>query len=217
VTAYNNCFNFNGTSNPTYSVSNYYCSLIKRDPLTGDRAEVASLYLNLGTLKTQGVDVAVSWAHDLGPGSFSVRSNLSYLIEYKYQPDATQPEADARGTLDKGGQYKYRLLTDLGYRFHNDFNVGLQWRHLPSVNDASLALNPSSTVLGTGAYDLFNLSAGYNLGKYQLRVGVDNLLDKAPPVVGANPSANDTNSNQTNAQYYDVLGRRFYVGVKAKF
>ncbi|MEY4762325.1 MAG: hypothetical protein RLZZ200_2181, partial [Pseudomonadota bacterium] len=173
VTAYNNCFNFNGKSNPNYDVNNYYCSLIKRDPITGDRAEVASLYLNLGTLKTQGVDLAVSWAHDIGPGSFSVRSNLSYLLEYKYQPDATQPEADARGTLDKGGQYKYRLLTDFGYRFHNDFNVGLQWRHLPSVNDASLALNPSSTVLGTGAYDLFNLSAGYSLGKYQLRVGVD--------------------------------------------
>jgi outer membrane receptor protein involved in Fe transport len=50
-----------------------------------------------------------------------------------------------------------------------------------------------------------------------LRVGVDNLLDKAPPVVGANPAAKDTNSNQTNAQFYDVLGRRFYVGVKAKF
>jgi len=45
---------------------------------------------------------------------------------------------------------------------------------------------------------VFNLNLGYNWGKYKLRLGIENLLDKDPPV-------------------YGTLGRRYYVGVKASF
>jgi outer membrane receptor protein involved in Fe transport len=47
-------------------------------------------------------------------------------------------------------------------------------------------------------------------------VGVDNLLDKEPPVVGANPGVNNAKGS-TSPGYYDVLGRRYYVGAKARF
>jgi outer membrane receptor protein involved in Fe transport len=47
-------------------------------------------------------------------------------------------------------------------------------------------------------------------------VGIDNLLDKQPPAVQRNPGLT-TASNVTNAGFYDVLGRRYYLGVKATF
>jgi iron complex outermembrane recepter protein len=216
TTAYNNCFNFNGTSNPTYSVSNQFCQLIGRDPITGDRAQVNSLYLNLGELKTSGIDIALAWSHDLGPGQFLANLTANYLINYEYQPDPTAPFNDATGTLDQGGQYDYRVLTTLEYRW-SGFNAGMMWRYLPSVENAAKAILPTTTIEGTSSYSVFNVFGGYNFGKVQLRAGIDNLFNKDPPIVGANPSQGDTNSDQTNLSFYDGLGRRYYVGMKVSF
>ena len=47
----------------------------------------------------------------------------------------------------------------------------------------------------------------------ELRGGIDNLLNAWPVWVGANAST--TAIGQTNANY-DTIGRRFYLGVKAK-
>jgi hypothetical protein len=46
-------------------------------------------------------------------------------------------------------------------------------------------------------------------------MGVDNLTDEQPPVVGARPG--DNNAEVTRADYYDILGRRAFVGVTARF
>ena len=214
-TAYYNCLNANGTSNPTYDFNNTFCQLIQRNGTTGDRENVNSLFLNLGALETRGVDVAVNWARDIGPGRFNVNTTLNYLDTFEYQPDPTAPVRDATGTFDQGGQFDYRLLTNLGYRW-GAFNVGLQWRHLPSIDSLDSALLPTTTVTGAGSYNMFNLSGGWDLGKVQLRAGIDNVFDKDPLIVGANPGI-DTNSNQTNLSFYDGLGRRFYMGAKVSF
>lgn len=215
-TAYYNCLNANGTSNPTYDFNNPYCQLISRNGTTGDRENVNSLYLNLGKLRTRGIDMAVNWRGDVGPGSLTAGTAVNYLLQYKYQPDSTAPFRDARGTLDQGGQYKYRALTTVGYSM-GAFNVGVQWRFLPGVDAADKALLPTTKVTGTGAYSLFNLSGGWDLGTVKLRAGIDNVLNRSLPIVGANLAAGDTNSNQTNLNFYDGLGRRFYIGAKATF
>jgi iron complex outermembrane recepter protein len=223
ITVYNNCFNFDGASNPNYDVNNPSCKLIARDPITGDRATVIALYKNLGTLLTQGIDLSINWAHDLGPGLLSLGTSINYLQKYEYQTSPTSPLVDAKGTLDTvggaasfGGLYDWRATSRVGYSWAG-LSVGLDWIHLPSIKDASASTNPTTKILPVSSYDLFNLSANYGfLDKYSVRVGIDNLLDKDPPVVGANPGVT-TSSNVTNTGFYDVLGRRFYVGVKASF
>jgi iron complex outermembrane recepter protein len=212
-TAYYNCLNANGTSNPTYDFNNPYCQLIDRNGTTGDRENVDSLFLNLGKLKTRGVDVTVGWRGNVGPGMLTANTTVNYLDQYKYQPDPTAPFRDAKGTLDQGGQFDFRLLTNVGYAW-DKFNVGLQWRFLPSVDNSAKALQPLTTVKGTGAYSLFNLNAGWDLGSVQIRGGIDNLLNRKPSIVGANPTVGDSNSDQTNLSFYDGLGRRFYLGMK---
>jgi outer membrane receptor for ferrienterochelin and colicin len=216
TTAYNNCFNYNGTSNPTYDPQNQFCRLIGRNTITGDREQVQSLYLNLGTLKTSGVDVSFDWNGDIGPGIFRANVALNYLINYEYQPDPSAPFNDATGTLDQGGQYDYRVNTTLGYRFSN-FDVGVSWQHLPRVENAAKAILPTTTIQSTGGYEMFNLFGSYTWDNLQFRAGIDNVLDRQPPIVGANPAAQDTNSDQTNLSFYDGLGRRYYVGLKVSF
>ena len=148
-TAYYNCLNANGTSNPTYDFNNTYCQLIDRNGTTGDRENVDSLFLNLGKVRTRGIDVSVGWRGDVGPGTLTAGTAINYLLQYKYQPDSTAPFRDAKGTLDQGGQYDYRALTTVGYSM-GAFDVGLQWRFLPGIDAADKALLPNTTVGGAG-------------------------------------------------------------------
>jgi outer membrane receptor for ferrienterochelin and colicin len=212
-TAYSNCLNANGTTNPTYDFNNLFCQLIDRNGITGDRENVDSVFLNLGKLKTRGVDLSIGWRGQVGPGTLSAGTSLNYLDQYKYQPDPAAPFRNAKGTLDQGGQFDYRMLTNVGYSFGN-FDVGLQWRFLPSVENSAKALLPTTTVESTGSYSMFNLTAGWDLGSVQFRAGIDNVLDRGPSIVGANNAVGDTNSDQTNLNFYDGLGRRFFVGAK---
>ena len=212
TTVYGRCFN--PATNPTYSVTNEACQLIARNPITGDREQTIAAYSNLGTIDTAGVDLSAAWNLDVGPGNFAVNSTLSWLSKYDYQPVAGGATNVAKGTLDQGGQYDYRLLTNFSYRV-SDVNVGLQWRHLPAVESAAKGIAPTTTQEGTGTYDVFGLTASYNMGKVTFRAGIDNLLNKAPPSLNFIPGG-DSNTDNTNPSFYDILGRRFFVGVKAK-
>jgi iron complex outermembrane recepter protein len=219
TTVYNNCFNYNGVSNPTYSVSNPSCQLIQRNPITGDRASVTALYSNLGTLTTQGLDLGLNWAHEVGPGLLALGTEATYLSEYLYQTSPTSATVNARGTLDTvggaaglGGLFDYRALSHANYTW-NALSVGLNWEFLSSIKDASASRNPATKVKGVPAYNLFGLTSSYDFGKVTVRFGIDNLLDKQPLIVGANPGVT-TASSTTNPGLYDPLGRRFYIGVK---
>jgi iron complex outermembrane recepter protein len=224
ITVYNTCFNSDGKSNPTYDITNAACQLIQRNPITGDRASVTALYSNLGTLTTQGVDFALNWAHDLGPGTLALGTSVTWINKFTYQTSATSPLVDAKGTLDPipaaggvtGGIFTYRTLSHAGYTW-NGLTGTLTWQHLPSVRSAAASVDPTTKIQGAPHYDLLFFGANYDLNTtYSLRFGIDNLLDKQPPSVNANPGLT-TSSNVTNEGYYDILGRRFYLGVKAQF
>jgi iron complex outermembrane recepter protein len=218
--AYQQCFNSNGSSNPTLSYTgNPYCALIKRNVQSGERASVDAPFINTGSLKTHGVDVSVNWTKDIGSGSFFINSLMTFLGSYDVQdtPDsAVVHEKDTLQTLD-GAQFKYKMTNLFGYNFAGGkANIGLQWRYLPSIRDESLARTPTSNTFPVDSYQTFNMFAGYSVNdKISLRMGIDNLTDVQPNIVGANPT--DNNAEVTRADYYDVLGRRWYVGVKATF
>jgi outer membrane receptor protein involved in Fe transport len=216
ATVYNNCFNWDGSTNPTYDVGNSWCQMIRRNPVTGDREEVDAPFYNLGTQTTSGYDFNVNYSMDLGPGTFNVNSTLNILDEYEYQVAPGDIIIDAKGTLDRGGLFDYQALTRFSY-FWDNFNVGLTWRHLDSAESAAAAQSPNTTILGPGSYDMFNLSGGYNWNNYSLRFGVDNLFDEDPELTSSNPAGGDTNTDSTNPGLYDLLGRRYYVGLKVSF
>jgi outer membrane receptor protein involved in Fe transport len=212
---YQQCFNANGTSNPAlaYNDPGGWCKLIKRNVSTGERAQVAALFVNSGTLETQGVDIAVNWRK----GPFYINSLITYLDKYDVQDVKNGAVVHVAGTFDRDGQFDYKLNTTLGYNFTGGkAQVGLTWRYLPSVKDESASRNPATTVSGVGSYQNFGLFAGYSLNpKMQLTMGIDNLADKQPPVYGYTTA--DHNAEVTRADYYDILGRRYYTGIKISF
>jgi outer membrane receptor protein involved in Fe transport len=230
---YEQCFNANGTSNPTYTENDPggYCRLIGRQPVTGERDTVQAPFVNQGALETSGVDLQLNWRADMGGGgSFYINSMVSVLTEYKIQDSPAEPFLEAKGTLAEGGQYDYRMNNTFGYDFGGGrASVGIRWMHLPEVKSDAALRSPTTRVLGVDAYDLFSLFGGYDVTeRIQLRGGIDNLLDEQPPVVNRDPGTNpalgcpgspacNNNSANTNTQFYDILGRRAYIALKMNF
>lgn len=225
TTVYENCFNASGTSNPTYSLNDPggFCGLIVRDPVTGGRATVQAPYFNLGTIKTSGIDVQYTWRagfDDMGlssvPGSMIVNLSGTYLLEYQTQNVPGGVFYENKGSMAQNGQYDYRWNLGVNYLV-GDWNVGLGWQYLPSAENAVYPVTPTTTLQGPGSYSLFNLSANWTVNDtVALRFGVDNLFDVAPQVVGRDPGFNEANGS-TAPNAYDVLGRRYYAGVKLSF
>jgi iron complex outermembrane recepter protein len=225
TTVYENCFNVNGLTNPTYSINDPggFCAMIKRDGVTGGRVSVDAPYLNLGSIETEGVDAQINWRAafaDMGlqviPGTLSAGISVNYLLSFKTQNTPTTPFVENEGTLAQAGQYKYIGISNLGYAV-GDWNFNLSWRYLPAVDNAARATNPTATPQGAHSYSLFDLSAGWAMtDTIALRLGIDNLLDRDPEVVGFDPNVTNA-KGLTNAGYYDILGRRAYLGVKLNF
>jgi outer membrane receptor protein involved in Fe transport len=223
VFVYEQCFNANGSSNPTFSLDDPggFCRKIQRNPINGERSRVDAPFFNTGILETTGLDVTAAWSVDFGPGSFSINSTATFLDRFETQDNPTAQVFDAAGTLDQGGQYDYRIVTTTSYAFAKA-QVGLQWRHYPSIKDDDAARSPNTRLLPVDSYNVFNLFSRFQINeKMEFRGGIDNLLDEEPPVVGADPGTAtlpiDRNLGDTDSGFYDVLGRRMYVGIQMNF
>jgi iron complex outermembrane receptor protein len=216
---YSQCFNANGTSNPNYLYNDPggFCKLVKRNVTTGDRASVDASFQNAGVLHTTGMDVALNWTKDIGMGSFYISPLLTILSRYDIQDAPTSAVIHVRDTFDQGGQFKYKLTNTFGFNFGGGkASVGLQWRYLPGIRDESASRNPLTTTFPVGSYKVLNLFSNYTVNERMgLRMGIDNLMDEQPLIYGSTPT--DRNAEQTRPDYYDVLGRRVYVGVSWNF
>ena len=219
VTVYQNCFNYNGASNPNYDPNNSFCQLIVRQSSNGGRAYTFGLYSNLGTLTTKGLDFTFNWraalddmmGHGL-PGSLNFYVSGTKLLSYEQQ---TAPSAAVNRVDGTGTYFSYRTVTGLGYSA-GPASVQLQWLHLPKTRNSIAASQPTTTIEPTRQYDTFNLSGGFEFSKdFSMRLGVENLFDRDPPVVGAQPGITN-GTGATNPSVYDVLGRRYFLSLKAR-
>ena len=224
-------------TNPTSDINHSACQRMIRNPATGGLRFTDVSYINTGESTVEGVDLQLNWdtaLSDIGmdriPGFFRVNLLVSTLLDLKTQPDVGQPFIDWKGTLgpDPGtsfnnGAFDYRVFTNFGYSV-DPWNFSLRWRHLPSAESVQRAIAGSNPIpfLGVGSYDVFDLSGSRAMGdRFDLRFGVDNLLDEEPAITGAQDSTggNRPTSGQgtTEAGFYDILGRRLFVGFQMSF
>ncbi|MEO0061873.1 MAG: hypothetical protein RLZZ08_433 [Pseudomonadota bacterium] len=233
---YQQCFNADGASNPTYSAANEFCQLILRRPNDGGWVSTTAQYRNLGLVSTAGYDATLDWAipaPGIGgdTGSFGLNVNFTYLDKYEFQLTETSPVLDyanSSGTVNVltppfGSQFRWKTFTTASYNF-GPGSLSLTWRHLPKTRNVARVLNPTATQQDTPAYDWFGLNARVELMKsVEFRVGVDNLFDRKPPRTGVNTAttgrvgAYNSAAGLTDAGAYDVIGRSFYLGATLAF
>jgi outer membrane receptor protein involved in Fe transport len=202
------------------AAGNPFCALIQREyvggaPLTpgnfGADRKFSARYINQGGIESEGIDVQVDWGRSLGAmGAFNMNVQASFLDKYATAAFPGAEFIDYTGTTNNSS-FDYLLLSNFTYT-RGAMNVGLRWQHLPSLDPAPDA---PGNALGVDSHDQFDLYGSWSFGdRYQLRGGIDNLLNADPEWVGRTTSNNAVGT--TNATY-DQVGRQFFVGLTIDF
>lgn len=221
LSALSKCYNLDG-SNPSYSIDNQFCQLLSRDA-NGLLELIQTPYLNLGGLKTKGVDVQLDWRADLADmglesvgGTLFFNTGVGYLLEYSVQTLPGSAFQDFKGTNTIAANHtvsntfpEWKALTTLGYAV-GPATVSVRWRYQDAMADVTSITTPATPGVGVAPYNLFDLSASYDVSDtWQLRVGVTNLTDEGPVTVSSSQTGTDTS-------VFDVLGRSYYMGVRVR-
>ena len=107
----------------------------------------------------------------------------------------------------------------------HDLDVSLTWRYINAVKVeytssqlSNSGVDPSYGDIRVPSFSYFDLSAAYHLNNVTLRLGVNNVFDKSPPLVGASEIGKVVfGENNTYPQIYDSLGRFIHMSIMAKF
>lgn len=228
---------FDPAFNPRLEVT-AACSAIRRNTTTGQlsgpTATTAGLPLtlsNLGWIRTDGIDLAVNYRRDLGfarlalsfngnwTGSSKFRATPSSITRecvgyYSTNCNAFGYNATTNGAIQPEFSWNQRTTLSFG-----PADVSLLWRHIDGVRYEPIA---TSTILPQfariKAHDYFDLSSRVEVSeRLALTFTVTNLLDKQPPIVGANAGPSSFNAGNTYPSTYDVLGRRYSVSARVTF
>ncbi|MEO0032147.1 MAG: hypothetical protein RIS94_1905 [Pseudomonadota bacterium] len=196
------------------------CQSIHRNPLDGSlsgdtHVGVPSTYANVGALRARGIDVGFNYRH--GP-----RDAFHYSVGFMgtYQIKNTTVIGDT--VIECAGKFgadcdtptpKWKHNATLGFGW-KPVDFSLRWRLIGSTNQDS-----STDILRShiGAVSYFDATANINVNeKFTFTLGVLNLADKKPPIVGDTSGATSV-AGSTFPTVYDVLGRSFFARVTANF
>jgi outer membrane receptor protein involved in Fe transport len=204
--------------------------------------------VNIGSILERGLDVDLSYSVDIGSlGKIRTALVGTYIDKYQVTPIAASP-ASSYNCSGLYGATCSSFFTGAGipiFRWRDTLrttwstpwsglDVSLAWRYFSPVKAELLSSNPNLAAGGGGTIanggisstdafissrSYFDLTAAMKLGdKVTLRLGVNNILDKDPPIIGSStlPGAPAGNGN-TFPQVYDSLGRFIFGEIIAQF
>jgi iron complex outermembrane receptor protein len=228
----------NQTLNPLF------CSLVHRDSSgsiwRSANGFVTDLPRNIGGSSTKGVDFGASYSMNIGRwGGLSFNMTGTYLIKLITDTGVSTPYdcAGLYGLVCSGGgtlsgpNPKWRHKARLTWNAPDGIGVSVQWRHFSHVDIDLSSSQPGLTgpfspfIAKIPQQNYFDLALTAKVGDhYQFRLGINNLLDKAPPIIGSNGSTSNINAcpgvfcnGNTFPGTYDALGRYIFAGVTLDF
>jgi iron complex outermembrane receptor protein len=235
-TIINNCIT---TGDPVF------CSAIHRDPngslFRTNAGFITDTNVNFGSLTTRGVDAKVNYRLPIDNfGSLLFNLEGTRLINLGVQPLTGGPAYDCAGyfgTTCGAPNAKWRHVFNTTWATPwSGFDLTARWRFLSGTDSEQISPNPQ--LAGNALpltqhikpYNYFDLSADVSLYKmFRLQLGVNNVLDKDPPIVASSgtsvypsdcptitPNGSSCNGN-TFPGTFDSLGRFFFARVTAQF
>lgn len=209
-----------------------FCNLFKRDPrggiIFGDQGYIISTTQNTGSLSTSGVDFGLNYLQPLGgAGSLNVDFLGTWARKLVTEPLPGLGAYDCVGYFGPTcGQPTPEWRHQARFTWSDAAKVGtisLNWRYIGATNltnnasDPFLTGTPSSFNARIKAYSYFDLAGTVKVQKgIVFRAGVNNLLDKDPPIIAQGLLASFGNGN-TYPGMYDVVGRSVFIGLTAEF
>lgn len=196
-----------------------FCSLINRSPTRGTlwigSDNIVATDINIGYFETSGVDFDLSYKLALeqwGGLKFSLIGTYLTKWDQKSTPDA--PVIECLGHWDRSScgapTPKLRQNVRVSWETPWDANVTATWRYFGETEE----LNNGPTTLSAQSY--LDISASWQvMDNTRLRFGINNLLDKEPPIVPNTPSG--IGNGNTFPGPFDAMGRYLFAGVNMAF
>ncbi len=199
---------------------------------------------NVGALQQRGVDFDASYSVEIGKaGKLHFNFVGTYVDEYEVTPAESLPGSSYNcaglygsncSAFTGGPAFHWRHTFRTTWQTPWDaLDISAAWRYFSPVKLESLSANPNlaapagETIANGGISntDAFIASRSYLdltaslkvTDAVTLRLGVNNVLDKDPPVIGASNLSGLTGNGNTYPQVYDSLGRYLFATVTAQF
>jgi iron complex outermembrane recepter protein len=213
-----------------------YCGLVNRAAngslWLGDRGFIRDATVNTGSLRTKGIDAEANYRFEIGAGSLGFSLIGTYVDEYVVEPLPGAPKYDCVGLygtvcLAPTPDWRHKLRTNWRTPFGLDLSV--TWRYIESVDldttssNSQLAGAVASTDRRLGSRSYIDLSGSYTFDDLSVfshltgRLGINNIMDKDPPLIGQDNCLAPYCNGNTYSQVYDTLGRYVFLGVTADF
>ncbi len=212
-----------------------YCSQIVRQPntfsLTGNSVNTGGFIIqqnfNIGGAEVEGVDLQTNYKLTLGAmGAMRFSLNGSYMMKNTTQPLPGAPTYDCAGLFGHTCQTvapRWRHIFNATWATPWNVDLGANWRYIGKVGLDNNDPDPSLFQAEDGTLNLINakipaisyldLTAKWNVTKqFELRAGINNVLDKDPPVASFDITSGGVNWYST----YDSLGRQMYLSFSLK-
>jgi iron complex outermembrane receptor protein len=217
-----------------------YCGAVQRSSSgslwKSNSGFVSDLNVNFGALSTKGIDIKGSYRLDMkGAGSLAFTLDGTKVNSLITQPLTNGASFDCVGYFGAkcsfnadGPSPKWRHIFNTTWNTPwQALSATLRWRYFGAVASERTSSDPQLAQAfypGTShipAYNYFDLSAALALKeKVTFRLGVNNLLDKDPPIVLSGALSDcptgPCNGN-TYSQVYETLGRYVYGHVTVQF
>jgi iron complex outermembrane recepter protein len=212
----------------------YFCGNVHRDAngtlWASPEGYINDPTLNLGALQNTGVDVTANYRLDLNAlGRVNFALYGTYTAQFITQPGG---QLGVEG-YDCAGYFgntctvptpKWRHKLRVTYDTPIDgFGVGIQWRYVSAVTQdiysPNVLLNaPGNPPQRIPNYMWFDLTASYVVNKnVNVHVGVNNVMDKDPPLTSTNYFSSALENGNTFPGVYDALGRFLFANVTIQF
>jgi outer membrane receptor protein involved in Fe transport len=208
-----------------------FCSRIHRDPngsLASGNGYVDNRQANLGGLSVRGIDGGVDYSVGLGRvGSANFEFRGSYVLRWIVDNGGLSTPYDCAGLFGApcDMQPRWKHTARATWNAPDAMTLSFQWRRTGRVKLAALdpgfnltdQVSPGHTKLRP--QDYFDVATVFRMRKrFELRLGVNNVLDRQPPLVISNTAAGDGpyNSN-TYPTWYDPLGRYIFASIAVGF
>ena len=196
--------------------------------------------LNLGFQRTRGMDVSMNYRLEMGTfGHMDFNLIGTYTFDFITEPYpgsgtyncAGYYGATCNSTINPVPKWKH-IFTDTWATPWAGIDLMARWRHINSLksdlaNPSPLLYNATAIAASyfpaletIGSRDYLDLMLLYRYKGLTTRIGVNNVLDKDPPIIAA-PLAVALpppffNGN-TYPQVYDTLGRYLYLNITYDF
>ena len=187
-----------------------YCELVHRDA-TGRIASIDNDYLNIGGQRAAGIDVGARYDLSSLAGDLAASVDLSWLQRMDFELSDGKV-LHAKGVYS-GSTALFSALQATGrlsWRFRGA-SAGVAGRLVGSYKmcDDGDCSTPNALSREVPAYATWDLFLGYTLksvrGTSSVLLGVNNVLNQAPPLLY------DSTSNNSNPSTYDFVGRYAYL------